>query len=83
MNIEFDKIDLAAFASLMKVLRDIPCYDHVGDSVRVRMCRGCSDDVVDNLADFVILHLRRGWAEAEPTPPHEDPLEKELEELPF
>lgn len=80
MNLELEKVDLLMMAGLMNALQSIPCYDHIGDSVRVRMCRGCSDDVVDILAKFALAHLRRGWA-AEP-PPHEDPLAKELEELP-
>lgn len=81
MTVEFDKVDLLEFATMMKVLLGAPCYLHVGDSVRVRMCRFCSDVVLDVVAEFALHHIRRGWA-AEP-PPHEDPLAKELEELPY
>lgn len=81
MKLVFHKIDLLMFAGLMKRLREVPCYEHVGDSVRVRMCRGCSDEVLDVLAKFALDHIRRGWVPE--APPHEDPLAKELEELPF
>lgn len=79
MTLEFDKVDLLAFASMMKQLRELPCYELAADSVRVRMCRSCSDDVLDCVANFAMMHLRRGWAPE--APPHEDALEKELQDL--
>lgn len=81
MTLEFEKVDLLEFAGLMKVLYGVACYMHVGDSVRVRMCRFCSDRVLDVVAEFALHHIRRGWTPE--ASPHEDPLAKELEELPY
>lgn len=83
MKVEFEKVDLLHYAQLLEVLtKRVPCYDSVTDSVRVRMCRSCSDLVIDSLADFAILHLRRPM-EAPEALPHEDPLKEELEYLPY